>query len=158
MSDLVMTLRRDWWQTCIAGQLPSSSRGFYVGGRKPPARSARRSSGEAAPPPVAPGERLYLVAHGRVRGYVPVSGVARTGRGWTIQRGGPAVAVTIPEAVADFRGWRAAWWAVSDEVPFPDWRTADTSDVLEDAEGASEREEAEASPPDGPLFGGRPDG
>lgn len=39
-----------------------------------------------------------------------------------VRRAG-AVAVTIPEPITGFRGWRYRWWPREAEVPFPDWRT-----------------------------------
>jgi hypothetical protein len=35
-----------------------------------------------------------------------------------------AVAVTIPERIHGFRGYRQRWWPREAEQPFPDWRTA----------------------------------
>lgn len=74
-------------------------------------------------PPIAAGERLYVASWGRVRGYAPVTRVAKTTLGWCICREGGAVAVTIPAAVPGFRGWRLVWWDEADEIPYPDWRS-----------------------------------
>lgn len=112
--DLVVTVPKPLWYVWIdegdAAGSPESGEewGFYVGGR----------------PTIGPGDRLYIVAWGRVRGYAPVTRTEPSGRGWMIGRKGCAVAVTIPEAVPGFRGWRRRWWEREAEVPFPDWRDA----------------------------------
>ncbi len=80
-------------------------------------------------PNIEPGERVYVVCNGRLRGYAPLvelrfhsSGENRgPGRVELIRQGG-AVAVTIPERITGFRGWRYRWWERDIEVPFPDWR------------------------------------
>lgn len=74
-------------------------------------------------PPIKPGERLYIVAHGRLRGYAPVTCVKLLAGQWSICRQGGAVAVTIPETIRGFQGFRRRWWAVEQEVPFPAWKT-----------------------------------
>lgn len=76
-------------------------------------------------------DRVYVVAHGRVRGYAPLVGEEwecelRPDRHCLLRRGG-AVAVTIPEKVRGFQGWRYRWWDRDDEVPFPNWMTEDVS-------------------------------
>lgn len=77
----------------------------------------------AGTPDIQPGERVYIVCEGRVRGYSPLVELRQAyGRAYLIRRGG-AVAVTIPERVKGFRGWRYRWWELEDEIPFPDWRT-----------------------------------
>ena len=58
-----------------------------------------------------------------VAGVVPVAGDA-TGLVANVTVTGGAVAVTIPERVTGFRGWRRRWWERDAEVPFPGWRTA----------------------------------
>jgi hypothetical protein len=76
-------------------------------------------------PPVKPGERVYIVCENRLRGYAPLVRL----EGWTerfprsgdLIRGGGAVAVTIPEKIRGFRGYRVRWWKREDEMPFPDW-------------------------------------
>lgn len=92
---------------------------FYTGGGRPSAE---------------PGERLYIVAWGLLRGYAPVVRVERTARGWAIVRAGEAVAVTLPtqgayeapgrQPIHGFQGWRTRWWPREIEVPFPAWKTA----------------------------------
>lgn len=75
-----------------------------------------------ARPDIAPGERVYVVCEGRVVGYAPLVGVyfspGNRGMGYVeFVRGGGAVAVTIPEPVVGFRGWRYRWWQREAEVP-----------------------------------------
>ena len=87
--------------------------------------------GEA--PTIVPGERVYIVAHGRVRGYAPLVRLARPaareagwwrGAHWALVRRGQARAVTIPDVVRGFRGWRYRWWDRGSEEAFRDWQTA----------------------------------
>lgn len=76
-------------------------------------------------PEFEPGARLYVVCEDRLRGYSPIVRVDYgMGEVEFIRRGG-AVAVTIPERITGFRGWRERWWHREDEVPFPDWLTVD---------------------------------
>lgn len=78
-------------------------------------------------PRIAPGDRVYIVAHGAIRGYAPlVRTEARCAlapfRGCLVREGG-AVAVTVPGLeVVGFRGFRYRWWDRADEVPFPRWK------------------------------------
>ncbi|MGH6950842.1 MAG: hypothetical protein ACREH4_08215 [Vitreimonas sp.] len=75
---------------------------------------------------IQPGDRFYVVAHGRVRGYAPVTRVhlSPDGKGGAIGRRGGAVAVTIEDHVPGFRGLRERWWPRDIERPFPEWKTA----------------------------------
>ena len=75
-------------------------------------------------PKISPGERVYVVYAGKLRGYAPLVRIARTARGFALVRHNNAVAVTIDEYVKGFRCARARWWAYEDERPFPEWRTA----------------------------------
>ena len=72
---------------------------------------------------VNPGERFYVVAHGLLRGWAPVTRV-RGGSGYVICRRGGAVACTIDEPIPGFRGLRERWWSREAERPFADWKTA----------------------------------
>ena len=76
-------------------------------------------------PPIQAGERLYVVARGKLRGYAPVTRVIFSDHHglWSVCRRGDAVAVTIPQDVPGFRGYRHVWWQRDQEVPFPDWKT-----------------------------------
>lgn len=80
-------------------------------------------------PVIQPGERVYVVCEGRLRGYAPLirclydqnsyrRGQARI----AFVRGGDAVAVTIDEPIQGFRGYRLRWWDRDRERPFPDWK------------------------------------
>jgi hypothetical protein len=75
---------------------------------------------------IAPGDRFYVVAHGRLRGWAPVTRlhVGADRRSWAICREGGAVACTIAEPIPGVRGLRTRWWPRELEQPFPDWRTA----------------------------------
>ena len=116
MTDVVVTVPKDRWAEWIAeGDLPGEEWGFgdagafgwydfYIGGPMPD---------------IKPSERVYIVAHGRLRGYAPL--VRRTAH--SLIRRGDAVAVTIPTPIQGFRGWRYRWWHRDEETPFPDWQT-----------------------------------
>ena len=67
---------------------------------------------------IKPGDRFYVVAHGKLRGYSLVTSLW----GGAIVRKGGAVAVTIDETIPGFRGLRKRWWSHSEERPFPEWR------------------------------------
>lgn len=114
MADLVVTCPKGRWEEWIAegdpaGSPPSGEEwAWYLGGPRPD---------------IGPGDRLYVVAHGRLRGFAPVTHLIETDTGWAIIRRGGAVAVTIPIPIPGFRGWRRRWWTRDTEVPFPDWRT-----------------------------------
>lgn len=74
-------------------------------------------------PKIAAGERVYVAARGRIRGYAPLVELKRNAEGrWLLVRGGGAEAVTVDEAVPAFHGFRYRWWRLEDERPFPDWQ------------------------------------
>lgn len=115
MSDLVVTVPKQLWAEWIlegdaVGEPETGeSWGYFLGGPRPDIR---------------PGERLYVVAWGLLRGYAPVTAVKRIDGRWAICRRGGAVAVTIDEQVPGFRGWRRRFWERYAERPFQDWKTA----------------------------------
>jgi hypothetical protein len=115
MTDVVVTVPKSvWFDWLEEGDLPGDpvtgeQWGFFVCG---------------AQPPIGVGERVYVVSHGLLRGYSPLTRIQRTQFGWAFVREGGAVAITIPQPVVGFRSWRSRWWDRSTEVPFPDWRTA----------------------------------
>lgn len=83
-------------------------------------------------PVFIPGDRLYVVCEDRLRGYAPLTKVMydesrfRHGKApIAFVRNGGAVAVTISEKITGFRGWKNRWWHRENEIPFPDWKTAD---------------------------------
>jgi hypothetical protein len=115
MADLVVTVPKWFWPDWIAeGDAAGDPEtgetwGFTVGAR--------------SRPPIEIGDRLYIVAHDRLRGWAPVVMVEPYGRTrYEIGRRGGAVACTIPERIPGFRGWRRVWWDRGAELPFPDWR------------------------------------
>ncbi len=74
-----------------------------------------------------PGDRVYVVAHGRLRGYAPLVRSERScqlnpSRSCLVREGG-AAAVTIDEPIRGFQGIRSRWWNRDDERPYPDWQT-----------------------------------
>ena len=117
MTDLVVTIPRDRWQAWLdegdlAGDAPTHGHdwGFYVS--------------HCAAPPIDAGDALYIVAHGRLRGFALVSKPVCASRGgYLITRAANAKAVTIAETINGFQGWRRRWWNLADELPFPDWKT-----------------------------------
>lgn len=79
-------------------------------------------------PNISKGERVYVVYNGAVRGYSPLVRIDLHGYPrFSLVRHGGAEAVTIPEYVRGFRGWRYRWWDRTSEVPFPEWRNPDAS-------------------------------
>lgn len=111
MVDLVGTCPKDFWFEWIAegdaaGDLETGEEwGWYT----------MHSYRDLA----KPGDRFYIVAHGKLRGWAPVTAVG----GGCIGRRGGAVACTIDEPVPGFRGLRKRWWDRSIEKPFPEWKT-----------------------------------
>jgi len=113
MVDLVGTCPKGFWEEWIAegdaaGDPPSSFDEEWGWFTKHSFRSL-----------IQPGDRFYVVAHGKLRGFAPVTRVAP---GAICRRGG-AVACTIDEPIPGFRGLRKRWWCRELEKPFPDWKT-----------------------------------
>ena len=81
-------------------------------------------------PKIEPGDRVYVVCEGKLRGYAPLVELRfipsdkspHRGR-ISFIRGGDAVAVTIEKPIRGFQGWRYRWWERDDEMPFPDWKS-----------------------------------
>jgi hypothetical protein len=119
-NDIVVTVPKDRWLEWIdEGDLPGEpwngvdEWSFYLGGTPPPFVSS-----------VPEGARLYVVAHGKLRGFAPIVRVAMIDyRAFEIVRRNDAVAVTIAEPIRGFQGWRYRWWERRHERPFPEWRT-----------------------------------
>src|SRR5262245_13300185 len=89
MPDVVVTVPQSFGlDTWIAeGDLPGQSWSgeewhFYLGGPVPN---------------IKPGERVYVVYKGKLRGYAPLVRIERNGRGYALVRHNDAVAVTIDE-------------------------------------------------------------
>ena len=124
--DLVGTCPKTFWEEWIAegdaaGDPPTGEEWHWY----TRSRAALLVSGE-------PDERFYVVAHGRLRGWAPITAFVRIARGglfdavapgYAIVRRGGAVACAVPFEISGFRGLRKRWWDRSIEVPFPDWRT-----------------------------------
>lgn len=118
MSDVVVTVPKDMWEDWIEegdlpGDAPTGDRShFWIAGL----------------PQIKKGERVYIVAHGRLRGYAPLVGIevhcALRPQRSCLLRDGDAVAVTIPGPIRGFQGWRYRWWPRADERAFPDWMEA----------------------------------
>jgi len=75
------------------------------------------------PPDVQPGDRVYIVYNGKLRGYAPLVRVEEYNSGYALVRHNDAVAITIPERIQGFRGARYRWWEREAEIPFPNWET-----------------------------------
>lgn len=124
--DVVVTIAKKEWLLWLAeGDLPGEPAtgewGLYFGhgeGRKP-----------APPKHLQPGDRVYVVAHGFVRGYAPLVRAQDTDNGYALVRAGGAVACTVvdtkgqPMPVSGFQGVRYRWWEYAYEAPFADWQT-----------------------------------
>jgi hypothetical protein len=115
MNDLVGTCPKDSWEEWIAegdaaGETATGEEwGWYT-----------RHSLAAN---IKPGDRFYVVAHGKLRGWAPVTRLLDDGAGsYVICRQGNAVACTIDEPIPGFRGLRMRWWDYIDEKPFDNWR------------------------------------
>lgn len=121
MSDIVVTVPKDEWGRWLEeGDLaPDGSEAGMVH------RSSGDEYGFTVPtaPAVSKGERVYIVAHSKLRGYAPLLRVERTPTGFALVRGGNAVAITIDQPIQGFRGWRYRWWDRMAERPFPNWRS-----------------------------------
>ena len=118
MADLVGTCPKDFWEEWIAegdaaGDPETGEEwGWYT--------SHHLARG------INPGDRFYVVAHGKLRGWAPVTRLDQTtdGEQWIICRRGNAVACTIDEPIPGFRGLRLRWWKREDEKPFENWKAA----------------------------------
>ena len=115
MTDIVVTVPADFWLQWIA-------EGDAVG--EPVSGVEWGFTGGGAAPSVVPGDRIYIVAHRRLRGYAPLTRLDVSGRAWCLCREGGAVAVTLEQEILGFRGWRKRWWSRDEERPFPNWKTA----------------------------------
>jgi len=131
MASVVVTVPKKLWSPWIqegdaAGDPETGEEwGFYTFG---------------ANPTIEPGERVYIVAHGLLRGYAPLTRLVFTpfkgaksqrahGRVVFCRKGG-AVACTLMAPggqrkmpIRGFRGWQYAWFKDDAVVPFPEWKT-----------------------------------
>ena len=74
------------------------------------------------PPKIVPGERVYVVYNGKLRGFAPLVRIERYDRGYALVRHNDAVAITVNEYIKGFRGFRYRWWERSIESPFAEWQ------------------------------------
>lgn len=116
MSDLVVTCPKQRWRDWL--------REGDAAGEPPTGQLYQWQLSSWSRPPIERGDRLYMVAHARLRGWAPVVRVewCADDHVWLIIRGGGAVACTIDGQVTGFPGWRPRWWPREAEQPFPDWR------------------------------------
>jgi len=115
MPDLVGTCPKDFWEEWIA-------EGDAVGEPETGEEWSWYTKHSLAVA-IRPGDRFYVVAHGKLRGWAPVTRVGNLGHeGYEICRRGGAVACTVPLVIPGFRGLRIRWWLRENEIPFPDWR------------------------------------
>lgn len=113
MPDIVVTVPKWFWPQWIA-------EGDAAGD---PATGEEWGFSVGEKPDIMPGDRCYVVAYGKLRGYAPITGLAYNAGKWHIVRQAGAVAVTVPEHIQGFRGFRYRWWEQRIETPFPEWRT-----------------------------------
>lgn len=87
-------------------------------------------------PDIRPGERVYVVCEGQLRGYAPLVRLDlgrpddQGFRYVAFIRGGGAMALTLNEPVIGFRGWRYRWWEYADEVPVGQESTASATPLF----------------------------
>lgn len=118
MVDLVGTCPKTFWEEWLeegdcAGD-PETGAEYYWGTHHRLAAQAR------------PGNRFYIVAHGRLRGWAPIRRLCSYRDDCTaydIVRAGGAVACTLEVPIPGFQGLRVRWWEREQERPFPEWRT-----------------------------------
>ena len=115
MPDLVGTCPKSFWEEWLA---EGDCAGDEDSGEEYEWHTRAAIAGK-----VQPGDRFYIAALGKLRGYATVRRVEKRGRAWVIVRGGNAVAVTVPGMeIPGFRGLRTRWWHRNDEVGFADWK------------------------------------
>lgn len=114
MSDIVGTCPMDFWEEWIA---EGDAAGDPLGGEEWGWYTRSRVALSASV-----GDRFYVVAHGKLRGWAPITRIQNDGDSFIVCRRGGAVACTIQVAIPGFRGLRRRWWDHSSETPFPEWR------------------------------------
>ena len=115
--DVVVTVSKPVWLSWLAeGDLPGEAAAeewalYYGSGA-----SRRKPS---PPTSLAPGDRVYVVAWGLLRGYAPLVRIESTSHGYALVRGGGAVACTLQDpdkiaghalSIAGFQGIHYRWW------------------------------------------------
>lgn len=109
MADVVVSCPKAAWQTW-SEQAASGLVVFDLGYRLPGKWN--------------PGDRVYVVAHGRVRCWMELGKVGHdpiTGQLQLVLIGQP-LPVTTSEEIRGFQGARMRWWPRDQERDFPGWR------------------------------------
>lgn len=135
MADVVVTVpKRRWFEWLREGELAYADDSLHPTGWGGDHEYGFTFGPNMAVPRIEWDERVYIVAHGRLRGYSPLTRITMAperfgGRpgGFALVRRGQAVACTILEDIRGFQGWRYRWWERADEIPFPDWRMEDVA-------------------------------
>lgn len=129
MSDVVVTVPKRLWREWLAEGDVAFAGAEITDGGAPWEGDQEYGFVVSRNPNILHGERVYIVAHGKLRGYAPLIRIGagqRFGggpRSRALIRRGDAVAVTIPEPIPGFRGFRYRWWDREIEIAFPAWRT-----------------------------------
>ncbi len=122
MTDLVVTVPQGFWDEWLA---EGDCAGTPETGTEYVWHTGRRAGRDKdVKQPINRGDRLYIVAKGLLRGYAVVTDIWRREGKWVIFRKGGAVACTIDRPISGFQGWRKRSWEISEERPFPEWKTA----------------------------------
>ena len=121
MADVVVTVPMTAWEDWIAeGQLP---------GDEWDGETYSYFSVPSYPRRIIAGERVYVVAGGRLRGFAPLVRVEHSASRCLLVRACVAVAMTTDETITGFRGYRYRWWDRANERPFVSWRDLRVEDV-----------------------------
>lgn len=122
MPDIVVTVPKDRWRMWLSeGDLPYT---------QPTGRLYGFTMRTTSVPKIEPGERVYVVSHGRLRGFAPLVEIRVQRIGYSrrtplfeveLVRGDDAHPVTIRRPIMGFRGWRYRDWPRETERHFADW-------------------------------------
>ena len=123
MSDVVVTVPKNFTHVCAPG-LKGLAAWIAEGDAAGEPWSDREWSFTVGwrQPRIEPGERVYVVCEGRLRGYAPLIRLDDDCGTVELIRGPGAVAMTIADGITGFRGFRYRWWDRSTEIPFPEWK------------------------------------
>lgn len=135
--DVVVTVPKRLWQEWLGeGNLPRPNVGML-----PTPWDGEQDYGfnlsTTFRPQIEPGERVYIVAFGQLRGWAPLvrfadaeEAIRRFGadpskgdRNYSLLRRGGAVACTLRDPIKGFQGYRYRWWDRKNELLFPTWQT-----------------------------------
>lgn len=121
MPDLVGTCPKDFWEEWIKEGDAASTNGIVY-----PSITGEEWSWYTKHPlarDINPGDRFYVVAYGKLRGWAPVTRIGIIDyHSYEICRRGNAVACTIMEIIPGFRGLRIRWWNREEEIQFENWK------------------------------------